>query len=251
MELVAEPRNYVLETLNEFSEYYELEIFGLLANCQWPTYERDILNPNVNNRTKAIEYIKECLEFGSNLNGCEILTITAAPRWKLNPLLSLKEEWTYAIEGFRKVGKLAEDYGMVVAIEPINRYETYFIRNVDQVLKLIKEINMPEYIKISLNTFHMNIEENDISQAIRKAGDKLINLHVSDSNRGIIGSGHIDWKSVMRALKEINYDQKYITVEPFLFMDDFTNNSMKITIEDLDQALKDCLIALKYIERVV
>ncbi|MHA1753669.1 MAG: sugar phosphate isomerase/epimerase family protein [Candidatus Helarchaeota archaeon] len=250
LELIGEPRNYVIDTINEFCQYYDLEIFGLLANCQWPVYERDLINPNVQNRTKTIEYVKECLEFGNSLSNCKIFTMSAGPKWKLKPLISIKDEWTYAIEGFRKIGKFAEEYDMVIAIEPLNRYETYFIRNADQVLKLVKEVNMPETIKVCLNTFHMNIEEKDISQAIRKVGNKLANIHLSDSNRGAIGNGNIDWKSVIRALKEIKYDS-YLTIEPFIFNNDFIDPSMNLSELDLNITLKDCLSALKYMERIV
>ena len=250
LELVGEPQNYVIETLNEFCEYYDLEIYGLLGNMQWPNYERDLINPNVNYRTKAIEYVKECLKFGNELNNnCKMFSISAAPKWKVKPLMKkVEDEWTHAIESFRKIGKIAEDYDMIIAIEPLNRYETYFIRTADQALKLVKDINMPETIKISLNIFHMNIEEKNIAQAIRKVGEKLVNLHVSDTNRGVIGSGHIDWKSVIRVIKEIKIDP-FITIEPFIFGNDFIDTSM-IASENLDMALSDCLAALKYIERV-
>jgi sugar phosphate isomerase/epimerase len=249
LELVGEPKNYVIDTLNEFSEYYELEIFGLLGNFQWPSYERDLINPNVNFRSKAIEYVKNCLEFGNNLHNCKIFTMPASPKWKVKPLTNLKDEWTYAVEGFRKIAKLAEDYNMIIAIEPMNRYETYFIRTVDQALELIKDINMPETILLSLNTFHMNIEEKDIAQAIRKAGSNLINLHMSDSNRGVIGSGNINWKSIVRAIKEINYES-FLTVEPYIFESEYVDTSMIPSEEDLDTAIRDCLAALKYLDRV-
>jgi D-psicose/D-tagatose/L-ribulose 3-epimerase len=138
---------------------------------------------------------------------------------------------------------------MIIAIEPMNRYETYFIRTVDQALELIKDINMPETILLSLNTFHMNIEEKDIAQAIRKAGSNLINLHMSDSNRGVIGSGNINWKSIVRAIKEINYES-FLTVEPYIFESEYVDTSMIPSEEDLDTAIRDCLAALKYLDRV-
>ncbi|MBD3229076.1 MAG: TIM barrel protein [Candidatus Lokiarchaeota archaeon] len=249
MELVGEPNNYVLETLKEFCEYYELEIYGLLGNFQWPTYQRDIVNPNVNFRTKAIEYIKSCLEFGNQLGNCKIFTMPAAPRWKLNPLMDMEDEWEHAVESLRKIGKFAEDLDMMVAIEPLNRYETYLIRTAQQAMKLIKDVNIPEVIKVSLNTFHANIEEKNIAQAIRKVGDKLINLHLSDSNRGVIGKGNIDWKSIMRAIKETNYDY-YIAVEPYIYESDYYDTAMTPKDEDFDEALHNCLIALKYIDKV-
>ena len=112
----------------------------------------------------------------------------------------------------REVAKYAEEKGIVLAIEPINRYETFLVNTAEEGLKFMAEVNSPA-VKIHLDVFHMNIEEANPTEAIKRCRKFLVNLHIADSNRTAVGDGHIDFKGIMRALKEINY-QGPLTLEP-------------------------------------
>jgi D-psicose/D-tagatose/L-ribulose 3-epimerase len=102
---------------------------------------------------------------------------------------------------------------ITICIEPLNRFESYFLNTVEDGLKLVNDIGSIN-VKLLLDTFHMNIEEKDISSAIRAAGDKIGHFHACENDRGIPGSGHIDWEGVASALSEIRYDG-YVTMESY------------------------------------
>ena len=97
-------------------------------------------------------------------------------------------------KNLRQVGDCAGDHGRVVALEPINRFETDLINTCDQGLKMIAEVGEPA-LKLHLDTFHMNIEEKDPAAAIRRAGPNLAHFHAcgSVSDRGTPGRDQIDW----------------------------------------------------------
>jgi D-psicose/D-tagatose/L-ribulose 3-epimerase len=88
--------------------------------------------------------------------------------------------------------------------EPVNRYETYLINTCDQALKMI-DLIAEDNVFVHLDTYHMNIEEKSFYEATRKANKKLIHYHLCENDRGIPGTGLVDWDGIFRALKEIDY----------------------------------------------
>ncbi len=121
-------------------------------------------------------------------------------------------EWDLAIDSVSKLAAYAAERDVTLGLEPINRYETFMITNVDQALQFITEVGS-ENLKLHLDTFHMNIEEPNLADAIHRANELLVNMHVSDSNREATGRGHIDFASLMDALYDINYTG-VLTLEP-------------------------------------
>jgi sugar phosphate isomerase/epimerase len=121
-------------------------------------------------------------------------------------------EWDLAVDSLGRLASYATQQGVVLGLEPINRYETFLVNNIDQALRMIKEVGS-EQLNLHLDTFHMNIDENDLPDAVRRAEGLLVNMHVSDSNREAPGRGHIDFPSLISALKETNYTG-YLTLEP-------------------------------------
>lgn len=124
-----------------------------------------------------------------------------------------KKEWALVVENLKTLARHAERRGITLCIEPLNRFETDFLNTCDQGLKLIKAVGS-KAVKLHLDTFHMNIEEKDQAAAIRKAGRLLAHFHACGSDRGTPGGDHIDWKPIVKALKEINY-QGDIVIESF------------------------------------
>jgi D-psicose/D-tagatose/L-ribulose 3-epimerase len=125
------------------------------------------------------------------------------------------DEWKWAVDCYQSLGPVLSEYKMTVAIEPLNRFETYFLNTAADAVKLCEEINHPN-VGILFDTFHANIEEKDIGQAYRSIGRHLKHVHTCENDRGIPGSGHVEWASVFAALRDIKYDG-WLTIESFGF----------------------------------
>src|SRR5690606_16481128 len=99
----------------------------------------------------------------------------------------------------------AGDHGVVLGIEPLNRFETSFINLASQAIEVIDRVDHPA-CKIMLDTFHMNIEEKSLGNAIRAVGSRLCHFHACENDRGAPGSGNVTWNDVKQALRDIGYD---------------------------------------------
>lgn len=124
-----------------------------------------------------------------------------------------KKQWATVVRNLKTLCRHADKRGKQVCLEPLNRFETDFINTCDQALKMIKAVNSPA-LKLHLDTFHMNIEEKSLAEAIRKAGKHLAHFHACGSDRGTPGNDHTDWKAIAKALKEIRYDGN-VVIESF------------------------------------
>ena len=129
------------------------------------------------------------------------------------PPKEYRRQWKTVVKNLKELCRYAADHGRVIALEPINRFETDFINTCDQGLRMIHDVNSPA-LKLHLDTFHMNIEEKDPAAAIRKAGQHLGHFHACGCDRGTPGNDHYDWKSTAAALKSIGY-QGDVVIESF------------------------------------
>jgi D-psicose/D-tagatose/L-ribulose 3-epimerase len=125
------------------------------------------------------------------------------------------DEWKWAVEGFQAVGETLAAHDVTFAIEPLNRFETFFLNTAADAAQLAKEIDHPN-IGILFDTFHANIEEKNIAAGYRTVGPYLKHVHTCENDRGIPGSGHVEWKEVFQALRSLDYDG-WLTIEGFAF----------------------------------
>lgn len=121
-----------------------------------------------------------------------------------------------SVDSLQQVMKVAEKEGVTVCCEAVNRYESPLINTAAEVIKFADMVNSKN-IGIHLDTYHMNIEEDNMGDAIRLVGKRLRHFHTGDNNRNIPGRGHIDWDDVFKALKDIDYKHDIVS-EPFLIM---------------------------------
>ena len=128
-----------------------------------------------------------------------------------------KERRANAIRGLKEVAKHAEEVGVVICLEIVNRFEQYIANTAEEGIAICEEINNP-YCKLLLDTFHMNIEEPDCAESIRKAGKRIGHVHVADSDRWYPGHAHYDFASTFSALKEVGYERA-VALESFLYPD--------------------------------
>lgn len=124
-----------------------------------------------------------------------------------------KQQFDLVVKNLKPLAKYAEQKGVTLCIEPLNRFETDFLNTCDQGLKLVKAIGS-KAVGLHLDTFHMNIEEKNQAASIIKAGKHLVHFHACGSDRGTPGGDHIDWKPIVAALKKIKYKGD-IVIESF------------------------------------
>lgn len=120
------------------------------------------------------------------------------------PEKEYKKQWATVVKHLKTLARYAQKHGKQICLEPLNRFETDFINTCDQGLKMIKDVGNPA-LRLHLDTFHMNIEEKNQADAIRKAGKHLAHFHACGSDRGTPGNDHIDWKPIVAALKSVKY----------------------------------------------
>lgn len=178
-------------------------------------YSGSLLSPKREDREIALKGIKERLEWANRLGAVGVITVPVFGEPTVPDLFPVFKdrfelEWRLAVEEYRILGKYARDVGSVVIVEPLNRYETHFIRTISQAASLCEEVGLDE-VKIMADYFHMNIEEVDIGSSLRKHLDKIVHVHLADSNRLTPGSGHTDFSS-LRVLKDGGY-KYYLTLE--------------------------------------
>ena len=176
--------------------------------------DRDLISDDPAIRENAKKYMKECIEICSALDGNVFCGPLYSAVGKLVGRSRTQEEWDLAVSGLKEVAKVAGDKGVKLAIEPLNRFETYFINIAEDAVKLAKDVDHPN-VGVHLDTFHMNIEEKYLYNAIKNTGDLLFHMHCCENDRGAPGSGHVDWEGVFKALHEVNYDE-WIVIESFV-----------------------------------
>ena len=123
------------------------------------------------------------------------------------------DELGWAQETLIEVAEYAKSANITLAIEALNRFECYFLNDVGTTSVFCRGLNHPN-LKMMYDTFHANIEEKDLSLAMESCFDQVVHVHISENDRSIPGSGHVDWLTTFRALKELKYDG-WLTVEAF------------------------------------
>jgi D-psicose/D-tagatose/L-ribulose 3-epimerase len=109
------------------------------------------------------------------------------------------------VEQLSQLAGYAGDHGVALGLEPLNRFETSFINLAEQVVEVVDRVDHPA-CGVMLDTFHMNIEEKSLGDAIRRVGPRLKHVHTCENDRGIPGSGNVAWDEVAAALRDIEYD---------------------------------------------
>ena len=168
--------------------------------------DRDLTADDPQLRRNALDYIRQTLNLCEQL-GVHILggpAYSAVGKRRQVSAEQREVEWQRAVDGLTAAGQMAADYGVTLAIEPLNRFETDLINTAAQVKRLIRDIDLPS-VKIHLDTFHMHIEEEDVYDAIVLAGEDLVYFDASESHRGTPGTGQVHWSEVFRALRDIGY----------------------------------------------
>ena len=135
-------------------------------------------------------------------------------------------DWARSVANVRKVGKVAADCGVRYCLEVLNRFGGYLLNTAEEAKQFVEEVGLPS-VMIMLDTFHMNIEEDNMADAIRLAGDRLGHFHVGENNRRVPGKGGLNWAAVGSALREIGYTGA-VVMEPFVLQGGTVGRDIRI-----------------------
>lgn len=189
--------------------------------------EQNLSSPDEKTRKNGIEFFTNVFK---GLNKMEIKTIGGAlySYWPIDYNLPVdkKGDWERAVVSIQKLSDIASEYDITLNLEVLNRFETYLMNTAEEGVKFVKEVNRKN-VKVMLDTFHMNIEEDSIGQAIRTAGPLLGHLHTGECNRRVPGKGRMPWKEIGEALREINY-KGAVVMEPFVIQGGTVGNEIKV-----------------------
>jgi D-psicose/D-tagatose/L-ribulose 3-epimerase len=206
IEIMGEPRKYDLKEVRDLLKKYKLECWGSVSIMLGG---RDLIHADPYFREMAIAYLKECIDMIHNLGG-QIFALVPSEVGKTKPMADPDTEWGWAVEGLKQVGAHASKRNVRIGLEPLNRFETNFLNRHDQALRLAADAG--EGIGVTLDSFHINIEEADPYQAILDTGKNLVDFHVADNNRRAPGEGNWDWTKLIATLKKAGYEG-YLTSE--------------------------------------
>jgi len=176
--------------------------------------DRD-LRGNDDQQKEGLAYLKATIDFVEKI-GAEMVVgplYSSVGRADAVPENEYKAQEKLVVAHLKTLCDYAASKNVKLAIEPLNRFETDFINTCDQGLRLIELVNKHNLF-IHLDTFHMNVEEKKLDEAIRKAGSKLGLLHTCGSDRGTPGKDHTDWQSIGKALHDIQYKGQLV-IESF------------------------------------
>ena len=135
-------------------------------------------------------------------------------------------DWARSVENVRKVGKVAADCGVDYCLEVLNRFEGYLLNTAEEGVEFVKQVDLPS-VKVMLDTFHMNIEEDSMGDAIRRTRGLLGHFHTGECNRRVPGKGRMPWREIGNALQDIGYEG-LVCMEPFVRMGGTVGSDIKV-----------------------
>ncbi len=227
--------------------------YGLtLSTNSGPAKQYDLSSPDEEVRENGLAYLTRIVKNMAAIHS-PVLAGAIYSFWPSDFSETDKEAaWERSIPLIRSLGNCAEAYGIDCALEVLNRNETYILTDCKEALEYCSRIGRKN-VKILLDTYHMNIEEDDMCEAVREAGDMLGHFHVGEANRKLPGMNNtIDWAALGQALRDIHYD-KGVVMEPFLLKGGEVGRDVRVWRDlsagaderRLDQYLKSSLEFLK------
>jgi D-psicose/D-tagatose/L-ribulose 3-epimerase len=186
-----------------------------VSTCAAMGPDRDLIHPDQAFQESGATYVRQCID-ATRIMGANRLIgpiYSAVGRTWQATAEERARDMARLVANLRPLAEYAADNGVTLCIEPLNRFETSFLNLAAQAIELIDRIDRPG-CQIMLDTFHMNIEEASLGDAIRAVGPRLHHFHACENDRGAPGSGHVPWSDVAAALRDIHYDGP-VVIESF------------------------------------
>jgi D-psicose/D-tagatose/L-ribulose 3-epimerase len=221
---------------------YRLEVLSLTPE------DVDLPHPDAEVRGEAVDYYLRLLDFAAEVGAPMVGCHGAVGR--IRPATTYEQEVVNFVVGVQRIAERAQELGLQLAIEVLNRYESHLLNTSEEAVRFVEEVGAPN-VGLLLDAYHMNIEEADLASAIRVAGEHLFLFHAADSNRQAVGRGHTDFLDVMRALQDIGYDGSIIVECTASGPDPFTPVKGQGWREEVVGYVEESLRILRHYEEIV
>ncbi|GAB3701621.1 sugar phosphate isomerase/epimerase [Spirosoma flavus] len=184
-----------------------------VQTCTICSHEVSLISPDEATRRAGVTYLKKIVDCSAAV-GSRILmgpmyagfkTFTGKP--------ATEQEWNWSVEGMREVAEYAQTKDVVLAVEYLNRFETYLLTCVDELVRYVEAVDHPN-CRAAFDTFHANMEEKSVAEAIRNVAPYLVHVQISENDRSTPGKGHINFDDVFGTLQEVGYEGP-IAIEAF------------------------------------
>ena len=204
------------------------ENYGITLTAGYgPSKKENISSEYKNVAEYAVRFFQELIVKLNKL-GINILGGGLYSYWPLDITVPMdkRKETERAINNMRIIAKTAEDYNVTLGLEVLNRYEGYILNTCEEAADFVDAVDS-SHVKIMLDTFHMNIEEDNIGAAIRMAGNRLGHFHIGEQNRRVPGKGSMPWGEIGQSLREIHYEGG-VVMEPFVMSGGVIGKEIKV-----------------------
>jgi len=199
---IRDPKLVDVDALEALTREHGLRVPAIGTGQAWGEEKLSFTDPDLSVRRAAVERIKSHIPLAARFNAVIIIGLV---RGIIKPGITHEQGMAWVCEALQECSAAAKPFGVRLALEPINRYETTLVNSVAQGMALIDQVGADNF-GLLLDTFHMNIEEPDILQSISACGDRIFHFHVADSNRWYPGAGHLDFAGILSRLQSTGYD---------------------------------------------
>ena len=210
----------------------------------------DIASPDAQVRARGVRYLSDIVKKIGVMGGGIFSGVTYCGWGVPDSFVDVPEKealFEHSADSMKQVLKVAENEGVTVCVEAVNRFESPLLNTAAEALRYLEMVGS-DRLGILLDTYHMNIEEKSIGDAIRLVGDRLLHFHTGENKRDIRGRGHLNWDEIFGALRDIGYSRRIVS-EPFLMMGNEVGYDIRVwrpilenpTEERLDAAASELL----------
>lgn len=234
VEMFGEPKKMEMKKLRDIFDSFNFPVCGITG--MWGTisedgWKRKLLSVDRSISKHAEEYVMDCIRMcqsvgGNEMNICLFADNEMAAFDRNHRMLSEDKKGAVlqkAVPLLTKLSKFAEDHGVHMLLEPLNRYNTPFCSTAKDGLIIARKVNQ-DHFGLLLDTFHMNIEEDSFEDAILKSRKLLRHMHFADNNRKMPGYAHTNFQSIMRSLCSIGYNG-FASFEPTINAKEYENST--------------------------
>ena len=205
------PKNFQAAAIRQALKQNDLEC----TLCSVLPKELSLITDDAATQRRTVEHLSTCIKLTAEAGATVIAGPLYSPVGFLPGRRRTNDEWKRAVDNYQQLGPFLEANAVDLCIEPLNRFETFFLNTTADAVDLCNQVNHPR-VGILWDTFHANIEEKNLGEALKLAAPHLKHLHTCENDRGTPGTGHVDWPGVFEAIAAINYNG-WLTIESFGF----------------------------------